>query len=127
MEGYGAFRTFTATEAAAELGIARTTVYRMIKSGEIQTLPLGPRHRVRISSAELARVSGAAGEAGTADDAPQVVTVMEASRITGLSVRTLYDAIDSGVLPAFMPAGAQRGIRIRRADLARAVCAGVGR
>lgn len=122
MEGFGTFRTYTATEAAQAIGVSRSMMYRMIQDGEVRALDLGQGHRMRISETELARVSGNADDDGTIDDVPQTITVRDACRLTGLSLQTIYDAIDSGRLPAFMPTGARRGIRIRRADLVDIVC-----
>lgn len=122
MEGFGTFRTYTATEAAQAIGVSRSMMYRMIQDGEVRALDLGQGHRMRISETELARVSGNAEDDGAIDDVPQTITVRDACRLTGLSLQTIYDAIDSGRLPAFMPTGARRGIRIRRADLVDIVC-----
>lgn len=41
-------------EAAEELGVDRSTVYKMIKSGELKTVLLGKRQKVTMASIELA-------------------------------------------------------------------------
>ena len=43
-------RTVTFKEAAIRLGISRPTVYRMVKSGRLETVKLEGCHRIRVQS-----------------------------------------------------------------------------
>ena len=46
-------------------------------------------------------------------------SIKEASLITGLSIQQLYYANDNGDLEFFLPAGAERGARIKTSELER--------
>lgn len=48
-------QTLTFTDAAKELGISRQTLWRMVRSGEVQTVPISKRKRVPRS--EVVRLS----------------------------------------------------------------------
>ena len=43
-------RTVTLKEAAKRLGVSRPTVYRMVKSGRLETVKLEGSHRIRLQS-----------------------------------------------------------------------------
>lgn len=48
-------QTLTFTDAAKELGISRQTLWRMVRAGEVQTVPISKRKRVPRS--EVVRLS----------------------------------------------------------------------
>ena len=72
------------------------------------------------------RPAPVSGESLTFEDMPELLTVKEATEALRMSKDTLYVAIRSGELPAFIPrgrdprrAGRSMGYRIHRADLQR--------
>ena len=53
-------RLVTFTEAARRLNISRVTVYRLVKLGRLETVPLGGTNRIRLKSV-IAFANGANG------------------------------------------------------------------
>ena len=51
-------RLYTIREACATLGLSRTTVYGLIRRGQLRTEHPTGRQSVRISRAEICRVAG---------------------------------------------------------------------
>lgn len=47
----------------------------------------------------------------------QWLTVKEAATMAGHCVHTIYDAIEAGEIPSYMPNGLKRGRKVRRADV----------
>ena len=45
-----------------------------------------------------------------------LLTVRDVAELTGSGVHTIYDAIKAGELPARVPNGCVRGMRVRRSD-----------
>ena len=47
----------------------------------------------------------------------QWLSVKEAARMSGRAIHTVYDAIEAGDIPSFIPNGLTRGRKVRRSDV----------
>lgn len=48
---------FTFAETARKLGLSRATIWRMVRAGDIKTVPLGSGHWERVPAAEIERIA----------------------------------------------------------------------
>jgi excisionase family DNA binding protein len=103
-------------EAAGVLGLSRVTIYRLIASGELASVTVGPGEHLRVTRESVERFAAAEADHRAREAEADLLRPDEVAAELRISRITAYRLIAAGTLPS-VTVGRAGHRRVRRADL----------